>query len=183
MFALFLSSNSVADHTLTPTNAANNQRTNQHNKRFCAKQLTVLFAWCFVCATVNCLPADSLISAEWSDDKPYRSYAIANPSPAVAGASDSPSNALDADATGGSDALRSAADGAVPSESLVAHKRVKRLHLFRPLFVYRHQQLKKRRLLVKQLESERQRRLFEERKAYRLARLPPCPKPYYDCLW
>lgn len=144
----------------------------------------MLFTWCFVYATVNCLPTDSSISGKLFDDKHHRSPVIANSSPASTDASENPPNAFDTAAVAISGSLDRVAGGvSIPHESLVAHKRVKRLHIFRPLFAYRQQQVKKRRILAQvEHENEVLRRIHEQRRAYHHVKLPePCPCSYCDC--
>lgn len=156
--------------------------------------------------TVNCLPANSLISEKLFTDKQHRSYVIASSSPSAStDLSENPSNSYDVDAQTVSPKFKRTTDAMaesainIPTESLVSHKRVKRLHIFRPLFVYRHQQLKKRRLTEERRELNRERRLDELREDHlnelRQDRLneirhayfnkygPPCSYPDRDCAY
>lgn len=157
----------------------------QYEIKHFTQKLNVLFTWCFVYTLVNCLPSDSLISGKLFDDTQHElsEKSLSTVIQSVkSNANPNTSNAF-ASLSTLDNSSPEAINANIPQESLAVHKRAKRLFLFRPLFVYRHQQLKKRRIEAKR---QQERRVHEERKADRYAtyshQLPPCsPCAYCDC--
>lgn len=94
-----------------------------------------------VSSSIVCLPMDSLINGEFIDTRQLnnvaQTYSDSQRAVNVIANKSSHFNTFDSNANGES---RSSND---------VHKRVKRLHIFRPLFVYRQEQVKRRRIIEK----------------------------------
>lgn len=86
--------------------------------------------WFLICSSVNCLLADSLINGKFSESHQY----VNN------------SHALDI-STNTTNSNRLLLNKVESDQPLEAHKRVKRLHVFRPLFVYRQEKIERQRII------------------------------------
>lgn len=107
----------------------------------------MITVWCFVYTMVNCLPNDLLISGKLFDEKYQQSDISTNHS------AYNKTNIIVSNAKSRQNATDKLTD-ALPTintydslSSSKTHKRVKRLHIFRPLFVYRQEQIKRRRII------------------------------------
>lgn len=120
--------------------------------------------WCVVCSSINCLLTDSLISGKFLNQRnkttvtqsSNNNYAVDN----IENSTNSILNILDPKNFGES---RSA---------LVPHKRVKRVQIFRPLFVYRQEKIERQRIIENRKFSNRKINGGIERKN---------AQPYHNC--
>lgn len=94
-----------------------------------------------VYSSIDCMPMDSLINGKFIDTRQLNNvaqeYNERRRAVDVSAHQSFPLNTLDSTAIDES------------HSSNEAHKRVKRLHVFRPLFVYRQEQVKRRRIIEK----------------------------------
>lgn len=112
---------------------------------------------------VNCLPSDSLISGKLLDDKYQQNDVLTsnnNSSDHINNANIHISNATHAKSR-----INSTTDEFSDAQqhlslstndlstSRMIHQRVKRIHVFRPLFVYRQEQIKRRRIYERRLRN------------------------------
>lgn len=104
--------------------------------------------WFVVCSSINCLPTNPLISGKFYE------HHINNRS-AEENANNSHALNISTDIT---NSARIQLDENVFNDSrppLETHKRVKRLHVFRPLFVYRQEKIERQRINGHEIHHEK----------------------------
>lgn len=101
--------------------------------------------WLFICASINCLPRNLLIDGKFTVTQHENEHTTR--------VDKKQESNIHTDVTVGS------LDPEVYNESQSssqAHKRVKRLHVFRPLFVYRQEKIERQRIIEQRKLRNRQ---------------------------
>lgn len=106
--------------------------------------------WFVVCSSIDCLPTDLLIDGKFSNQHNQTSIIERSPSDFSADTANSTPKIVD--------------PKEVHDSQLKVHKRVKRVHIFRPLFVYRQERIERQRILEnRKLQNRRVNHVIERK--------------------
>lgn len=126
------------------------------------KCIQYFIVWSFVSTSLECLPADSIINEEITKTDHNKSYDVDYAT-------------MDHKYQHFTELTTFPAH--LIAESRLPHKRVKRVHVFRPLFVYRQEQIKRKRIVEKR--KQRSRKTHDN--SLSAERSTPKPKPCTCC--